>query len=97
MRLERQFGGDFGKGVHVRGRRRHEQARLAVQLAELVAYGADIALLTGRVEVVAAGLERCLDGVRPKLTKGPTVLQTTLAPLKAFVSASTVCSVSMIS
>jgi uncharacterized protein with PQ loop repeat len=34
---------------------------------------------------------------RPKFTNGPTVLHTTLAPLNALTSASTLCSLSMIS
>ncbi|MCY1296800.1 hypothetical protein D9M70_462100 [compost metagenome] len=57
-----QFGGDLGEGVHVGQRGRQQQAGLAVQLAELVAQGTDVLLLTGRVQVMAAGFQGRLGG-----------------------------------
>src|SRR5512137_2090664 len=67
LRLERQFGRDLGERVHVCGRGCQQQARLAIGIAEALAYLEDIRLLPGSVDAVAARLQGCLDGHRAVL------------------------------
>ena len=64
---------------------------------KLVLRGHQPVLLAGGVEVVRAGGGQASTTSGPNLMNGPTVLQTTWAPLNRSVSASTVCSTSTMS
>ena len=54
------------------------EVRLCVLSAEHVARLDDVALLTGRVEVIGAGSRRGLDPGQAQVDNRPTVLRTTL-------------------
>ncbi|MCY1417331.1 hypothetical protein D9M71_328630 [compost metagenome] len=68
--FQRQFGGDLGEAEHVGQRWRNQQASLAIELAKLLANLTDVALLAGGIYVVAAGLERGLDGGQTEVDEG---------------------------